>query len=92
MAAWVADRVLPFLTKRTNDDSEDSDKSQPLAAEITEVDFSLTFTLKWEIIIVFTEPWRTFREMRFMLMMRASVKMFASIKKRQEILQFVVEV
>lgn len=38
VAAWVADRVLPFLAKRSDDDSEDSEKSQPqpLAAEITE--------------------------------------------------------
>ncbi|XP_030612385.1 condensin-2 complex subunit G2 isoform X3 [Archocentrus centrarchus] len=38
VAAWVADRVLPFLAKRTDDDSKDSEKSQPqpLAAEITE--------------------------------------------------------
>ncbi|XP_070709148.1 condensin-2 complex subunit G2 [Pempheris klunzingeri] len=39
VAAWVAERVLPFLTKRTNDDDEeeeDSEKSQPLAVQITE--------------------------------------------------------
>nr|CBN82048.1 Condensin-2 complex subunit G2 [Dicentrarchus labrax] len=38
VAAWVAERVLPFLAKRTNDDEEeeDSEKSQPLAAQITE--------------------------------------------------------
>ncbi|XP_035765489.1 condensin-2 complex subunit G2 [Neolamprologus brichardi] len=38
VAAWVADRVLPFLAKRSDDDSEDSEKSQPqpLAAEISE--------------------------------------------------------
>ncbi|XP_008289557.1 condensin-2 complex subunit G2 [Stegastes partitus] len=36
VAAWVADRVLPFLAKHTGDDSEDSEKSPPLAAQITE--------------------------------------------------------
>lgn len=38
VAAWVAEKVLPFLAKRTNDDDEeeDSEKSQPLAAQITE--------------------------------------------------------
>lgn len=45
MAAWVADRVLPFLAKRSDDDSEDSEKSQPqpLAAEITEVSSTVHF-------------------------------------------------
>ncbi|XP_047468058.1 condensin-2 complex subunit G2 [Mugil cephalus] len=36
VAAWISDRVLPFLAKCTSDDSEDSEKSQPLAAQITE--------------------------------------------------------
>ncbi|KAM4533926.1 condensin-2 complex subunit G2 isoform 1-T2 [Odontesthes bonariensis] len=36
VAAWLADRVLPFLTKRIGDDGEDLEKSQPLAAQITE--------------------------------------------------------
>ncbi|XP_044196277.1 condensin-2 complex subunit G2 isoform X2 [Thunnus albacares] len=36
VAAWVAERVLPFLTKRTDGDAEDSEKSPPLAAQITE--------------------------------------------------------
>ncbi|GAA6215070.1 condensin-2 complex subunit G2 [Lates japonicus] len=36
MAAWVAERVLPFLVKHSSDGGEDSGKSQPLAAEITE--------------------------------------------------------
>ncbi|KAM9712590.1 condensin-2 complex subunit G2 [Menidia menidia] len=36
VAAWLADRVLPFLSKRTGDDGEDSEKLQPLAAQITE--------------------------------------------------------
>ncbi|XP_039646842.1 condensin-2 complex subunit G2 isoform X3 [Perca fluviatilis] len=36
VAAWVAERVLPFLAKRTNDDDDESEKSQPLAAQITE--------------------------------------------------------
>ncbi|XP_069015631.1 condensin-2 complex subunit G2 [Embiotoca jacksoni] len=36
VAEWVADKVLPFLTKPTDDDSEDSEQSQPLAAQITE--------------------------------------------------------
>ncbi|XP_053268370.1 condensin-2 complex subunit G2 isoform X1 [Pleuronectes platessa] len=35
-AAWVVKRVLPFLTNSTNNDEEDTEKSQPLAAEITE--------------------------------------------------------
>ncbi|XP_034428998.1 condensin-2 complex subunit G2 isoform X1 [Hippoglossus hippoglossus] len=35
-AAWVAERVLPFLANSTNNDEEDSEKSQPLAAQITE--------------------------------------------------------
>ncbi|XP_074478692.1 condensin-2 complex subunit G2 isoform X2 [Sebastes fasciatus] len=39
VAAWVAERVLPFL-KRTSDDEEEEEaaleKSQPLAAQITE--------------------------------------------------------
>ncbi|KAM7390336.1 hypothetical protein PAMA_008488 [Pampus argenteus] len=35
VAVWVAERVLPFLTK-TDGDDEDSDKSQPLATQITE--------------------------------------------------------
>lgn len=45
VAAWVADRVLPFLAKRSDDDSEDSEKSQPqpLAAEITEVSSTVHF-------------------------------------------------
>ncbi|XP_028288845.1 condensin-2 complex subunit G2 [Parambassis ranga] len=34
VAAWVVDRVLPFLTKSTDDGGEDS--SQPLAIQITE--------------------------------------------------------
>uniref|UniRef100_UPI0037E89E00 condensin-2 complex subunit G2 n=1 Tax=Semicossyphus pulcher TaxID=241346 RepID=UPI0037E89E00 len=37
VAAWVAERVLPFLAKPINsDDNEESEKSQPLAAQITE--------------------------------------------------------
>ncbi|XP_070784454.1 condensin-2 complex subunit G2 [Enoplosus armatus] len=39
VAAWVAERVLPFLAKRTDDgddEDEDSEKLQPLAAQITE--------------------------------------------------------
>ncbi|XP_029313120.1 LOW QUALITY PROTEIN: condensin-2 complex subunit G2 [Cottoperca gobio] len=39
VASWVAERVLPFLTKRTNEDEEEEqeeEKSQPLAAQITE--------------------------------------------------------
>ncbi|XP_047204958.1 condensin-2 complex subunit G2 isoform X1 [Girardinichthys multiradiatus] len=36
VAAWVADRVLPFLTKRRSDDGGDSGKSQQLATQITE--------------------------------------------------------
>ncbi|XP_067434288.1 condensin-2 complex subunit G2 isoform X1 [Thunnus thynnus] len=36
VAAWVAERVLPFLTKRTDGDAEDSEKLPPLAAQITE--------------------------------------------------------
>lgn len=45
MAAWVADRVLPFLAKHTDDDSTDPEKSQPqlLAAEITEVSSTVIF-------------------------------------------------
>uniref|UniRef100_A0A8C9YYH8 Non-SMC condensin II complex, subunit G2 n=1 Tax=Sander lucioperca TaxID=283035 RepID=A0A8C9YYH8_SANLU len=36
VAAWVAERVLPFLAKRTNDDDDDeSEKSQPLASFLT---------------------------------------------------------
>ncbi|KAM7369819.1 hypothetical protein PAMP_011110 [Pampus punctatissimus] len=35
VAAWVAERVLPFLAK-TDGDNEDLDKSQPLATQITE--------------------------------------------------------
>nr|XP_040023669.1 condensin-2 complex subunit G2 [Gasterosteus aculeatus aculeatus]XP_040023670.1 condensin-2 complex subunit G2 [Gasterosteus aculeatus aculeatus] len=42
VAAWVAERVLPFLAKRTTNDNDDdgaekdSEKLQPLAARITE--------------------------------------------------------
>ncbi|XP_041823460.1 condensin-2 complex subunit G2 [Melanotaenia boesemani] len=36
VAAWVADRVLPFLTKHIGDDAEDLDKSQQLATQISE--------------------------------------------------------
>ncbi|KAG7224983.1 hypothetical protein INR49_014900 [Caranx melampygus] len=36
VAAWVAERVLPFLAKSTTDDGEDSEKPLPLAAQITE--------------------------------------------------------
>lgn len=38
VAAWVAERVLPFLAKCTddNDEEEGSERSQPLAAQITE--------------------------------------------------------
>ncbi|XP_059182454.1 condensin-2 complex subunit G2 isoform X2 [Centropristis striata] len=38
VAAWVAERVLPFLDKRTNGDEEEecSEKLYPLAARITE--------------------------------------------------------
>nr|XP_046227928.1 condensin-2 complex subunit G2 isoform X2 [Scatophagus argus] len=37
VAAWVAERVLPFLAKRPDDDDDDDlEKSQPLAAQITE--------------------------------------------------------
>ncbi|KAM9337176.1 condensin-2 complex subunit G2 [Symphorus nematophorus] len=37
VAAWVAERVLPFLTKHNSDgDDEDSEKPRPLAARITE--------------------------------------------------------
>ena len=42
VAAWVAERVLPFLAKRTNDDDDESEKSQPLAAQITEVSCTIT--------------------------------------------------
>lgn len=38
VAAWVAERVLPFLAERPNDgDDEDMEKSQLLAARIIEV-------------------------------------------------------
>ncbi|XP_034562667.1 condensin-2 complex subunit G2 isoform X2 [Notolabrus celidotus] len=38
VAAWVAERVLPFLTKPVSEDDEDKDseKQHPLAAQITE--------------------------------------------------------
>ncbi|XP_034416407.1 condensin-2 complex subunit G2 isoform X2 [Cyclopterus lumpus] len=39
VAAWVAERVLPFLAKRTNEDEEEDEeeeKFQSLAAQITE--------------------------------------------------------
>ncbi|TKS87656.1 G2 Chromosome-associated protein [Collichthys lucidus] len=38
VAAWIAERVLPFLTKRPGDGDGDegSEKSRPLAAQITE--------------------------------------------------------
>ncbi|XP_039983579.1 condensin-2 complex subunit G2 isoform X2 [Xiphias gladius] len=36
MAAWVTERVLPFLAKCATEDGQDSEKSQPLAAQITE--------------------------------------------------------
>uniref|UniRef100_A0A3P9KMK7 Non-SMC condensin II complex, subunit G2 n=1 Tax=Oryzias latipes TaxID=8090 RepID=A0A3P9KMK7_ORYLA len=36
VAVWVADRVLPFLTKQTGSNQEESDKSQLLAAQIIE--------------------------------------------------------
>ncbi|XP_040921195.1 condensin-2 complex subunit G2 isoform X2 [Toxotes jaculatrix] len=36
VAAWVAERVLPFLAKGTSDDGEDSEKSPSLATQITE--------------------------------------------------------
>ncbi|KAM6900149.1 condensin-2 complex subunit G2 [Xenentodon cancila] len=36
VAAWVADGVLPFLSKRAGEDGDDSEKPQPLAAQITE--------------------------------------------------------
>lgn len=52
VAAWVADRVLPFLAKPPNDsgDDEDAEKSQPLAAQITEVSF---ITYKKTYLLVF---------------------------------------
>jgi len=41
VAAWVAEKVLPFLAKRSNaedeEKEEESEKFQPLAAKITEV-------------------------------------------------------
>lgn len=52
MAAWVAERVLPFLAKCTDDgDEEDSEKdsgkdletSQQLAAQITEVSATIAY-------------------------------------------------
>ncbi|XP_030254923.1 condensin-2 complex subunit G2 isoform X1 [Sparus aurata] len=38
VAAWIAERVLPFLAKRPSDDEEDEEKekSPPLATKITE--------------------------------------------------------
>ncbi|XP_045929884.1 condensin-2 complex subunit G2 isoform X1 [Micropterus dolomieu] len=37
VAAWVAERVLPFLARRTSDgDGKESEESHPLAAQITE--------------------------------------------------------
>ncbi|XP_029001424.1 condensin-2 complex subunit G2 isoform X1 [Betta splendens] len=36
MAAWVAERVLPFLVKGTNADGRDSENSQQLSLQITE--------------------------------------------------------
>ncbi|CAJ1082067.1 condensin-2 complex subunit G2 isoform X1 [Xyrichtys novacula] len=38
VAAWVAERILPFLAKpiSTDNDDKDSEKPQPLAAQITE--------------------------------------------------------
>ncbi|XP_022622896.1 condensin-2 complex subunit G2 isoform X1 [Seriola dumerili] len=36
MGAWVAERVLPFLAKCSANDGDDSEKPQPLAAQITE--------------------------------------------------------
>ncbi|XP_034717878.1 condensin-2 complex subunit G2 isoform X2 [Etheostoma cragini] len=36
VAAWLAERVLPFLAKRTNNGDDESEKSLPLAAQITE--------------------------------------------------------
>lgn len=44
VAAWISDQVLSFLTKCTNDDSEDSEK-QPLAAQITEVKPAVSFNI-----------------------------------------------
>uniref|UniRef100_A0A8C3AZ80 Non-SMC condensin II complex, subunit G2 n=1 Tax=Cyclopterus lumpus TaxID=8103 RepID=A0A8C3AZ80_CYCLU len=45
VAAWVAERVLPFLAKRTNEDEEEDEeeeKFQSLAAQITEVSSIIT--------------------------------------------------
>lgn len=48
MAAWIAERVLPFLTKHPSDGDDDDEeerdleRSQPLAAQITEVSSTLT--------------------------------------------------
>uniref|UniRef100_A0A3P9NTA7 Non-SMC condensin II complex, subunit G2 n=1 Tax=Poecilia reticulata TaxID=8081 RepID=A0A3P9NTA7_POERE len=39
VAAWVAERILPFLTG--SDDSEVSERSRKLAAQITEVNFTV---------------------------------------------------
>ncbi|XP_029385152.1 condensin-2 complex subunit G2 [Echeneis naucrates] len=36
MAVWVAERVLPFLAKCPTSEGEESERSQPLAAQITE--------------------------------------------------------
>lgn len=40
-AAWVAERVLPFLVQSSSDDEEDQEKTRPLAAQITEVNHCL---------------------------------------------------
>ncbi len=46
VAAWVAERVLPFLSKRPNNEDEEEEKdmerSRPLAAQITEVSSTMT--------------------------------------------------
>lgn len=47
----MAERVLPFLARRTSDcDGKESEESQPLAAQITEVSSTISYVNKFLVM------------------------------------------
>lgn len=64
MAAWLVERVLPFLVNRTDDEAEDSGKFEPLAERITEVSSPLSALTDLMSLFVPLQPLTTWLNLR----------------------------
>lgn len=64
MAAWLVERVLPFLVNRTDDEAADSGKFEPLAERITEVSSPLSALTDLMSLFVPVQPLTTWLNLR----------------------------